>query len=562
MNPQFRALKAQIMRRKRWLNALEIAGDWLGLSLGLSLAYLLASSLGLLPALPSPWWLFPINMAVGLIGWWWGWRRPIDLPTVLLQIDRALGTGELLCSYHEFSGERARVPFSGRLERLVRDLAIDPVAALPLGRRRRRRLSWVVALGFGLTLLASLSSWQLLPSPALFGAAAKDTQHRQERDSVSQANPARPLSAAELQQLGARSEALARQLRISSAPARRQTTVAELSKLYRRLQASEQALWKLPAAAGQADPLAQTQGSSSQQAGAGLSSEQERARRLAEARRAAEALQQALSQLQAQARAGQLSQEELRRKLNQLARQAPNQALRRGLQRAAQAQNLQAQQRLMQQAQQQLQKLINRDNELQRAQHQIAQALLQASQKLAQSGQAPASQPGREGDKPSSGRSERQGQQGAKQGQKQGTGSKAPQGASAAAQQSAGQAGKSGQSGQADQAGAKSSSGHQAGKGAGSKAQDQTTQQLLPTQYQLKIAHDQLPPDVKLQRMMLGKGVPFDAVGSAADNDTLTLRYDFAKVEPLIRARGLPPQMRELIRQYFIAITTEPKSKP
>ena len=340
-----------------------------------------------------------------------------------------------------------------------------------------------------------------------------------------------------------------------------------MSKLYRRLQASEQALWKLPelpaGAAGQADPLAQTQGSSSQQAGAGPSSEQERARRLAEARRAAEALQRALSQLQAQARAGQLSQEELRQKLNQLAGQAPNQALRRGLQRAAQAQSSQAQQRLMQQAQQQLQQLINRDNELQRAQHQIAQALLQAGQKLAQSGQAQASQPGKEGDKPSSGRSEHQG---VKQDQKRGTGSKAPQGASAATQQSAGQAGKSGQSGQAGQAGAKSSSGRpggdQVGKGAGSKAQDQAAGQLLPTQYQLKIAHDQLPPDVKLQQMMLGKGVPFDAVGSAAGNDTLTLRYDFAKVEPLIRARGLPPQMRELIRQYFIAITTEPESKP
>ena len=539
MNQQFQKLEAQITRRKRWLNALEIAGDWLGLSLGLSLAYLLASSLGLLPALPSLWWLFPINMAVGLAGWWQGWRRPIDLPTVLLQIDRALGTGELLCSYHEFSGERARVPFSGRLERLVRDLAIDPVAALPLGRHGRRRLGWVAALGLGLTLLAGLSSWQLLPSPALFGAAAKSTQQRQERSSVPQANPARPLSAAELQQLGTRTEQLAQRLRISSAPARQQASAAELAKLYRRLQASQQALWKLPelpaGAAGQA----------------------------------ATALKQALEQLQAQARAGQLSQEELRWKLNQLAEQAPTQALRQSLQRAAQAKNPQAQQRLMQQAQQQLQQLINRDNELQRAQHQIAQALLQAGQKLAQSGQAQASQPGREGDKPSLGRqaqAQRQGQQGAKQGQKQGTGSKAPQEANAAAQQSADQAGKSGQSGQAGQAGAKSSSGQpggdQAGKGAGNKAQDQTTQQLSPTQYQLKIAHDQLSPDVKLQRMMLGKGVPFDAVVSAAGSDTLTLRYDFAKVEPLIRARGLPPQMRELIRQYFIAITTEPESKP
>lgn len=548
MDPHFQALEKKIERRQRTLNALASASHWVTISLGLSLIYLGTVTLGLLQSRWPLWALGLSNVLIGLAGGLVGRLRPIDLAAALFQVDRALGTGEALCTYHEFCGDRARRPFRQRLERAISTIAVNPAAALPLTHRQRQRLLAVAGLIVAGLWLGSLGPLHVIPT-GLAGVA----RHNAGSSPVEvQPNAPQPLSSRELQQIDTQAGQLEKQLRIEAPPVERRTAAAELSALYQKLRDAQQELWKLPSGSSSPPAMPTTEGSTEQPQlnPATDQPEQAEARRLAEARRAAQALQQALNTLQEQAQTGASDSAAIQQALERLAQQAPDEEVRQSLTRAKGAQTPQEQRQLISKAQQQLQDLLRQDQQLDQTQQEIARALREGGQRPTPSGDTAqangASNP--ESNPPSSDSQEATT-----------TSGPYPGGGRRASETGAGKETTDRPNGRSDQA-MKQSGGDQPGTQEGANVQEAASDQTSPPQRQLVITHDRLPSDVQLQTVMLSKGVPFETVSSSPDSG-MTLRYDFAKAESLLKLRGVPPTLRDLIRQYFVAITAE-QSQP
>lgn len=572
MNLHFQALETRIKRRQRFLNALTTTSDWAGLSLGLSLSYLVLVALGLLPVLLPLWALSLINIAIGLAGWLRGRLRPIDLGAALFQVDRALRTGEALCTYREFSGQRARAPFSWQLERMVEAIDIEPAIAMPLSQKPRRRLATVAGLTLACVWLASLGSLHLIPGSLLGWSTSPATSEKEQNVAtvIPQAGAPQPLSSRELQKITTQAQQLEKQLQSAASPVDARAATAELQALYQKLNEAQQNLWKLPNTPSDLATKPTDQPSESSQLKPSADQSDDQARQLAEARQNAQALKdaldqlkQTLDQLQSQDQQDTASSEATQKELEQLAQQATNEAIRQSLQNAAQAGTSRAQREAIAKAQKQLQDLLKADQQLAQAQQQISQALREGGQRPSQSAQdsltkgaaAPGqSNPqGQKGQNATDGTAQNKGDNQGEPGDKQ-TAAAGNQGKETAGQPSQEEAP---QSGAESNQGGNQTTGNQPGTTDTAHPPEEPSDQTMPPQQQLVISHDHLPPDVNMQLLMRSKGVPFETVSSSTSGD-LTLQYDFARAEALLKARGLPSDLRELVRQYFLAITAEP----
>jgi len=562
MNLHFQALEARIKRRKRFLNALITASSWASLSLGLSLGYLSAVALGLLSALLPLWALSLANVAIAMAGWLRGRLRRIDLATVLFHVDRTLRTGEALCTYREFSGQRARMPFSRQLEQRVEAIEIHQATALPLTRSQRRRLWTVAGLALACIWFASLGPLNLI-SLNLPGWTIRRATSEQTSAVLSQTEASQPLGSRELQQINSEAQQLQKQLRIAASPTDARAAATGLQELYQKLKEAQQDLWKLPNAPS--DLASPSAGPSSESGETGPSAEQsdQQARQLTEARQAAQSLKEALDQLkqtldqlQNQGQSNAPSPEAIQKELEQLAQQTTNEAIRQDLARAAQAGTPRAQRELIDRAQQQLEQMLKADQQLTQAQQQISQALREGGQRPSRPSQDSLAKAAGTGEGQSNGSNPQN--QSAMEGTGQNKTDNQPASAPNQGKETAGQAGpEASKTGTGQNQGGNQTAGDQPGTTEGPHPEEQPSDQTLPPQHQLVLSPDRLPPAVNMQVLTRTKGMPFETVGSSASGD-LTLQYDFAKAEALLRERGLPPALRELIRQYFLAITAEP----
>jgi len=91
------------------------------------------------------------------------------------------------------------------------------------------------------------------------------------------------------------------------------------------------------------------------------------------------------------------------------------------------------------------------------------------------------------------------------------------------------------------------------GQQAGQDLHTSQPQESLPFQRDLLIQGGALPQDVKLLERLLTQGLPVDLAGQQPNGRPI-LRLDLGRVEALLQLRDLPPELRGLVRAYFLAI--------
>lgn len=166
---QFEDWSARLWQRARLLHGLEM-GSWaLLLALGVTLMGLLAEVF--FGRLFSPALWLSANALAATGGFLLGWLRPLKLSELLYQADRRIGWGEKLITLYELKAERSEfLQFVERdWERLV---ARHPVAferALPLEGYVQRR--WGGALALGLLCFALVSYQGFSPSAPVLPTA-------------------------------------------------------------------------------------------------------------------------------------------------------------------------------------------------------------------------------------------------------------------------------------------------------------------------------------------------------------------------------------------------------
>ena len=164
-----------VERRARLLRGLARMWPLEGGALLLTLGYLLAEGFGLLTLVGKPgagvgphWPALGLGLGLGNLlvavgGFLWGYHAPVRLERLLYQVDRRLGLGERLSSLwelHQGRGPRELIPLISR--------GLPELGRLPL--KRALPLRWRERLGLTLVgLLAALCLWSslgpsLLPS--------------------------------------------------------------------------------------------------------------------------------------------------------------------------------------------------------------------------------------------------------------------------------------------------------------------------------------------------------------------------------------------------------------
>ena len=153
-------------------------------------------------------------------------------------------------------------------------------------------------------------------------------------------------------------------------------------------------------------------------------------------------------------------------------------------------------------------------------------------------------------------------EQGSQAGNSQSDGQSEGGEASEAAQNSASQADEMDRAGdarpdsraQGEQEGAGSPGGSSPGTGPGGDSSGQPSDSDASSTNNLRIQSPDLPQDVETLRALMTRGVPFDVSGSPAADGTPQLELNPDRVETLLRSRDLPPEVRDLVRAYFLSL--------
>ncbi len=139
----FEAVRAQLQRRQRLLQGLTIASWTLLVTLGLTAIALLLGTFRVMPILSFAWW-GSSNCLIAVVGFLWGWFRPLNVTEVLFRADRNAHCEEKLVTLHELRSGQGPQEFLPLLEKRLERISVS--AALPLGRTERRRWLSVLAL--------------------------------------------------------------------------------------------------------------------------------------------------------------------------------------------------------------------------------------------------------------------------------------------------------------------------------------------------------------------------------------------------------------------------------
>ncbi len=610
MESKYRDVERAVMRRRRRLNAWRGLRLGLTLSAGATLSYFVGVYVGLLPML-EPWWLWiGLNALGAWLGFQWGKRLPIALQRELYRVDRALGLGEVLTTIYELrnstGGARVLDLLYRKFERL--QPAIEVERALPFPPEERR--GWVRSGGLTAIAFAFLVLWWVGIPPLSFDRLF----------------PSSPWNQASVEQTGenVQNSADSRQTQSADENSQEGEDLASLPENDAKTETSSEqdciregqdAPRLTEDQAGDARPCRSSEGAPSinspETASIGAREQAQRGN--------LQELAQALSGLLDGLRREELSPDQARRQLEDLADQAPSESLRDALERAAQAAQAEQMRQQIENALEQVREQLQGNSARDSTEGQAGNSGDPAS-KRRQEPSGRSSERGSEADSGGSSEvndSERQGSgeesaesqsqgdgseksdsssQGASAGEgdesasgaqpqeNQGDGSSATSGADADASsesgaQSPGESNSSEDTGATSEEGGESSSGQRSDSPQGSSASQQdgaesqasgdgpglepgqnrpdgSSQDELPLKQDLFIQGGMLPFDVSLLDRLIVQGLPVDVAGQGP-NGAPILRLDLRRVEALLDLRDLPPELRSLVREYFLALVEE-----
>ncbi len=134
----FRIVEENVAQRRRRLNALAGAQVGGLITMTLTLAHLIAVFLGVMALLQPWWWLVVGNVAALAMGGLVGRRRAVHLKQDLYRLDRRYALGEKLTTIHEIRQRDDRSPYLRLLYGRIGDRDLSPKRALRPTRRQRR----------------------------------------------------------------------------------------------------------------------------------------------------------------------------------------------------------------------------------------------------------------------------------------------------------------------------------------------------------------------------------------------------------------------------------------
>ncbi len=156
MGSKFEAILKRVAGRQRFLNAVNATRRLLTASLMLTAIYLIAAlppSFKLLPKWELSW-LILFNFVVGAVGFVSGYFQRIDLAAALYQADRKLKLGEKLCTIYDLRAQEPQSDFLSMLYQKIAHLEIDIKKLFPFSRVEKITLVSLFALGLFWALLA------------------------------------------------------------------------------------------------------------------------------------------------------------------------------------------------------------------------------------------------------------------------------------------------------------------------------------------------------------------------------------------------------------------------
>ncbi len=555
MESTYLNIERETIRRRRQLNMLK--GLRRGATWGIvaTLVYLVAVYVGLL-GMVSLWILVGFNFLVAWISARMGQRYPIALQDDLYRVDRAFHLSERLSTIYELRKSSGETDFLMALYDRTKELPEDLSKALTLSKSERS--GWMMLSGLTLASIVLLGLWfsgvPTLQLGSLFSPSPRETP-------VTTSLPESPMKRAEspsgeLLTVPSREEQ-------DGSPAPSDTAAKPSGPVDSNCND--------PQAARLAENQAGTTNCAQAAPGEATPSPREEAP-LTNSRAEAQALSQALAELAERLERGEISSEELKEELEQLSQQASSTEAQSTLQQAAESsEDLDEAERQIQEALSRLQRALNQPEDA---------AKVDSSQQAAageQSAQDASSSSQDAGDDP-----QQQKEEGATSTDQQstGTGGTGAQDQEAAGDENAGEgtsdseqsAGKAGEetgpqasSSSSDSQGSAAEGSEDASQepGSGGDAPGQgprqgdrasTGSESLPINRNLLIQGGDLPRDRTLLERLLTQGVPVD-LAELERNGTPILRLNLDRVEALLELRDLPPDLRNLVRAYFLAIT-------
>lgn len=551
MKSNYLSIVEAVVRRRRRLNMVRGARRGATLALAAILGYLGAVYLGVIPMSES-WWLLVIVVGASVLGGArWGRRWDINVQQELYKVDRTFELGEKLSTIHDLRQGRGSARFLRPLYGRLGNPQLDLRRALPLFEEKDRR-PWIGmgALSLGVLALISLWFWGVSPLPVQQlisgGAPQLSRPFGQEGQNGADGATAEP---EELRSIGEQPRddggAVGGQ---RGAPLRSQIDCDPQEE---------------------ADRCVET-GRGSQASAIGGS----RAGVSAETHAGVEALRRALQQLREGFSEGELSLEQLKKRLEQLARQgSPD--VREAFERAARAGNEREMQRRLQ----------NLDRTLSDERRNAGRRMSSGAGSRSQQGNEGRSERGASGeggapvDLQEENRAGQDGGRGSSGDRGEGretAGDRAPtssgergEASSAtgraengsrvddAAGSNRGRAGDEG-AGRRTTGNTNRSGGSRPGREPGQGEADGAAEQdrTLTLDEELLIDGGRLSADIEMLEGLLTRGVPLDLAGEGVGGSA-TLRLNLERVESLLDLRNLPPEMRSLVRDYFLAIAEQ-----
>jgi len=525
-------LIAQTRKKVRWLRAFRWGGWGLLGTLAVSLGYLLASKLGWIGLDWDSALLF-FNAAGFGLGALTGGAWPVHTRRMLLEMDKTLNTGEVLLTLHHLQQKDKDNDFTSILNREFQALAVQPEAVFHINRRDWKRSGGV---GAALLLVVLLVWAGPIWLPRLGGNTGAFGNSGSSVESSAPAQREVPEAFQEqLDELQSRLQELGLEQQISQGDLDRAQNGLEpqdqLIELFEDLERAQNQALGLEGGEGQRPGPAQLQQQRQQQ------------------RQALEDLQQQLEQMVMQGADGDPSNsnqelaESLREQLNSLPEGDP---LRQHLEDALRQQDSQARQQALEQGQQQLDERLSAERNL--------DDLRESLEEWANNQQLP----GQDGEQTASnngvGQNDQEGQNGQNQeGQNQNQGDQDGElGESASENSDNGEQGQ--ESPQEDQSALdRPGEGVEAGIGSGQDDQATRPQQWDPEYKNATIPPGMVPADSVEQ--WLSRGVPVET--SDAPGQGAQFRLSFDQVEALLNLRELSPELRDVVRLYFLQIIGE-----
>jgi hypothetical protein len=579
MEEKYLEIESSVIQARKKLNALMGLRWGITLSISITLLYLALYFFGVMGML-QPWWLLVVaNIAAGIGGLLWGRSREIRPQSELFQVDLSMNLGEKLTTIYELREMGWQSRILDALYQRIESIKFDPKSALGLSRSEKR--GWVMVGGLLAGAFLLLFLWSSGVNPLnlahlldfLRTEQATITSRYFEEPNIQLDEPTRDLN----------SDGEFGEFDLEERTTRSCGDVGA-------------------GIGGRSEEACVEEEGSSQSSSTSLEQE---TREQQQRQQALQEMNQSLSDLLSQLEQGQMSAEDIQRELERMAGELREGALQESLDRAAQAANpqdlaeklresLEEVERQQDAEQERAESLAERREQQEANENENPDSANDSGEtepppdsistnpnespgQQSDSGnqsdgqndsQEPGSQESSESDDESSGQqTSQQSGQGASQ-PTEGNVEGGDQSAESSQQSEQGQANNESQTGESstenpsgqniagsNQSQSSDDGGDEAGLGPGERGAGSEGDEIA-TNENLVIKGGDLPQDPELLERLITLGIPVD-LEQAQGEESPKLVINYEKVEALLELRELPPNLRALVRSYFLAITRE-----